>query len=194
MQKDNTWSITLEKFSSGYAPLAFTDSLTEIGSGGHADSMTNVDVLDGKLTQGPALSNLTNGNQAGNVTELINYIYDRAISADLTYGIGPTKLFSISSTAVTANRTISGSTDGQSVQYLKGNLYYFYNKASGGDIGKFDLVSTYTDGWGSATDQALESAIHPVAKKEDVMVFGNGRYAGVYIEETNSLNVQKLDF
>jgi hypothetical protein len=73
-------------------------------------------------------------------------------------------------------------------------LYYFYNKSVGGDIGKLVLANSFTDDWGSSTDAALEKAPHPVAKKEDIMVFGNGRYLGVYIKGTPSLDVQKLDF
>ena len=39
------------------------------------------------LTQGPGLSNLTSGTQAGNVTELISFILDKATSADVGWAI-----------------------------------------------------------------------------------------------------------
>lgn len=48
--------------------------------------------------------------------------------------------------------------------------------------------------WGSQTDKALLNASHPSASKEDILVFGNGQYAGVYIEGLATLNTQKLDF
>jgi hypothetical protein len=51
------------------------------------------------------------------------------------------------------------------------------------------------DQWGSDTDQALEKALHPSAAKEDILLFGNGRYVGSYIGgSVNTLDVQKLDF
>jgi hypothetical protein len=193
-QKDNTWSITLENFSNGLAPLAFTDSLTELGNGGHASLMQNVDILDGDLTQGPGLADLSNGTQAGAVTELIQFIMDKAVAADTTYAVGTSKLFQLSSTAVTNAgiwpHAITSCTEGESIQVLKGNLYYFYNTASAGFIGKYNLVSTFTDNW----QGGLQIAPHPSDKKEDIMVFGNGRYAGVYIEGTASMIVDKLDF
>ena len=198
MAKDNTFSITLKNFSAGYAPLAFSDSLTESGGQGHASVMQNVSVLDGKLTQGPGLSSLTNGTQAGNVTELINFILDRATSDNVGWAIGATKLFKLSSTAVTSGTTISGCTDGESLVSLKGSLYGFYNKASGGDIFKMPLATeTIDNDFGSTVPSgasALQNAIHPSAGKEDILVFGNGQYVGVYTVENNTLEVDKLDF
>jgi len=199
---DNNFSITLDKFHVGLSPLAFQNSLTEYGSGGHASVMQNVDVVNGEyVTQGAGLANLTNGTQDGYVTELIQFIMDKAVSDNLTYAIGTSKLFSLSSSAVISDgafpHTITGCTDGESIQLLKGKLFYFYNKASGGDIGTFNLATTFDDDWGSTVPTgatALENAIHPSDKKEDIIVFGNGRYAGTYINETTTLNTTKLDF
>lgn len=190
-QNDNTWSITLKDFSAGYSPLAFIDDLTEKGSGGHASVMQNVNVLDGKLTQGPGLANLTNGTQAGVVNELIQFIMDKAVANNVSYAIGTSKIFQLSSTSVSLLRTISGCVEGESLTLMKGDVYYFYNTASEGRIGQYNLSSlTFTDSWATG----LQVAPHPSDKKEDVMVFGNGRYVGVYIKETSSLTVDKLDF
>src|SRR3990167_7878884 len=160
--------------------------------------MQNVDVLNGKLTQGPALSDLTNGTQAGNVTELISFILDKATSADVGWAIGSSKLFKISSTAVAAGTAITGCTDGESLVALKGNLYGFYNKASGGDIFKMPLSTEIIDpDWGSTVPSGkaeLEDATHPSASKEDIMVFGNGQFAGNYFVESNTIDTEKLDF
>jgi hypothetical protein len=198
---ENRFTIKLKNFYQGFAPLAHLNSLTEKGNEGNASAMINVDVLGETLTQGPALANLTNGTQAGSVSELINHILDVAVSDDATYGIGATKLFKISSTAVINTggfpHTITDATDGESVAYLKGNLYYFYNKASGGNIGKYDLASTFDDDWGSTTPTgagSLQKAIHPSATKEDIMMFGNGRYVGVYFANENTIDLDKLDF
>ena len=48
--------------------------------------------------------------------------------------------------------------------------------------------------WASVTDQALEKAPHPAGAKEDILVFGNGRYLGVYVQGLATLDTQKLDF
>jgi hypothetical protein len=164
--------------------------------------MTNCDIINGDyLTQGPALANLTNGTQAGVVSELVNFILDRAVTDSVTYGIGATKLFKITPSAVTTDanwpQAITSCTEGESVQLLKGKLYYFFNKSSGGEIGRYDLSSSFDHDWGSTVPTgaaALQHAPHPCDKKEDIMLFGNGRYAGTYIAETNTLDVDKLDF
>jgi len=182
---DNNWSITLKNFSNGFSPLAFTDSLTELGNGGSASAMTNVDVLDSRLQQGSGLSNL-----AGTLNEEISFIMDKAVATNVSYAIGTSKLFTLTATTVASLHDISSCTEGESLSLLKGNLYYFYNTSSEGRIGKYDLVSTFTDSWATG----LQLAPHPSDKKEDIMVFGNGRYAGVYIQETGDLTVDKLDF
>lgn len=200
-EQPGTWSITIDKFYQGFSPLAFENSLTETGGAGHASSMQNVNVLSDVITQGPGLANLTNGTQAGAVTELIQFIMDKAVSNDATYAIGTSKLFKLSSTAVNNSgiwpHAITDCTEGESIQVLKGNLYYFFNKASGGDIGKYNLDATFDDDWGSTVPTgaaALQNAPHPSDKKEDIILFGNGRYAGTYIAASNTLDVDKLDF
>jgi hypothetical protein len=199
---DSTFTITLKDFHVGYAPVAHLNPLTEIGQAGHASAMANVDVLTpGLLTQGPALANLTAGTQAGAITELLTFLMDKAVSSDATYGIGPTKLQKISSTAVTNTgswpHTVTNMAEGESVIDLRGNLYYLFNKASAGDIGKYDLNVTFDDDWGSTVPTgfaALQKAPHPVAAKEDIMAFGNGRYGGIYIDSLTTLYPTKLDF
>lgn len=201
MARDNSWVVELKDFQVGYAPLAQVDSLTEKGNAGSASAMTNVDILDGLLTQGPGLSALTNATQAGALTERLNYILDVPPSNDLTYAIGATKLYSLSSTALTNDgtfpHTITGATDGESVVSLAGSQYYFYNKSSGADIGKYTSPSTFDDDWGSTVPTgaaALQKALHPVAVKEDIMAFGNGQYLGIYTNDNTTLAPTKLDF
>ena len=200
-KKDNSFVLELKNFEVGFSPVAHLDSLTERGNSGSASVMTDTDILDGLLTQGPGLAALTNGIQAGAVTELINFILDIPPSSDLTYAIGPTKLFSLSSTTVTDDgtfpHTITNATDGESVASLGGSQYYFYNKTSGGDIGKYTSPSTFDDDWGSTVPTgaaALQKALHPVAVKEDIMAFGNGRYLGIYTNDNTTLAPTKLDF
>lgn len=201
-QKDNTFKITLKKFEVGASPTAHLDSLTQTGGSGAYSTATNIDVtVPGILTQGPGLSTLSNGTEAGAITELVNYIMDIPTASDVAYCITATKLHKISSTAVTNTgiwpHAITSATSGSSTIEFQGNVYYFFNKASGGDIGKYDQVTTFTDNWGSTIPTgaaALQSAPHPVAKKEDILVFGNGRYLGTYVSGTNTLAPTKLDF
>jgi len=201
---DFDFGIKLEGFSDGLAPLAHIDNKTFLGSKGQASSML-ADVISnpGFIQQSPALANLTNGTQAGVgvVDQLIRFILDKPTDTDTTFAIGTTKLFKLSSTAVTSGgdpswpQTVTDMTEGESVIRLKANLYGFYNKASGGDILQMPLATEVIDpDWGSSNDAALEDALHPVAAKEDIMVFGNGRYVGVYVEGSATLDVQKLDF
>ena len=199
---DYDFGITLENFSDGLSPLAHIDNRTFTGSKGQASSM-RADIISNPnfIQQSPALSNLTNGTQAGVVDQLIRFILDKPTASDTTFAIGTTKLFKLSSTTVVSGGTpswpqaVTDMTEGESVIRLKANLYGFYNKATGGDILQMPLSTEIIDpDWGSTNDVALEDAPHPVAAKEDIMVFGNGRYVGVYVEGSATLDVQKLDF
>jgi hypothetical protein len=199
---DYDFGITLENFSDGLSPLAHIDNRTFTGSKGQASSM-RADIISNPnfIQQSPALANLTNGTQAGVVDQLIRFILDKPTASDTTFAIGTTKLFKLSSTTVISGGTpswpqaVTDMTEGESVIRLKTNLYGFYNKATGGDILQMPLSTEVIDpDWGSTNDVALEDAPHPVAAKEDIMVFGNGRYVGVYVEGSATLDVQKLDF
>lgn len=199
---DIDFEIEFADFNQGNAPLAHLDDKTFIGNRGQSsDAKADVISKPGFITQSPALADLTNGTQAGVVSELIRFILDKPTAVDTTYAIGTTKLFKVSSTAVASGgspswpQTVTSMAEGESVVRLKANLYGFYNTASAGDILKMPLSSETVDNdWGSTTDQALENAPHPSAVKEDIMVFGNGRYLGVYVEGAATLDVQKLDF
>ncbi len=199
---DVDFSVEFEGFNEGYAPLAHVDSKTYVGNKGQASvMMADLVSRPGFLTQSPGLAALTNGTQAGVVDQLIRFILDKPTAADTTYALGTTKLFKLSSTTVASGgspswpQTVTNMTSGESLIRLKANLYGFYNKASGGDILKMPLATeVVTANWGSTTDAALENAPHPCAVKEDIMLFGNGRYVGVYVEGAATLDCNKLDF
>jgi hypothetical protein len=199
---DINFGIDFNGFNEGQSPLSHLDSKTFVGNKGQASEMM-ADIISkpGFLTQSPSLADLTLGNQDGVVSELIRFILDQPTATNTTFAVGTSKLFKLSSTAMASGgspswpQAITDMTEGESVIRLKANLYTFFNKSSGGDIAKMPLSSeVITSNWGSATDQALEKALHPSAVKEDIMVFGNGRYLGVYVEGSNLLDVQKLDF
>lgn len=199
---DINFSIEFSGFNEGNSPLAHLDSKTFIGNRGQA-SQTLCDIISqpGFITQGPALADLTNGTQAGVVDQLIRFILDKPTAADVTYALGTSKMFKLSSTTVVSGgspswpQAITDMTEGESIVRLGANVYAFFNKASGGDIAKMVLSSeAITANWGSATDTALIKAPHPSAVKEDIMLFGNGQYVGAYVEELATLDTQKLDF
>ncbi len=201
---DIDFAITFEDFGDGLSPLAHIDNKTFKGSKGQASEM-KADVISnpGFLQQSPALTNLTNGSQAGVVDQLIRFILDRPTATDTTYAVGTSKLFKLSSTSVISGgspswpQAITNMTEGESVIRLKENLFVFYNKSAGGDIAAMPLSTEVIDpDWGSTVvgSGALEKAPHPSSAKEDIMVFGNGRYLGVYVQGASTLDIHKLDF
>ena len=203
MSKDNTFLVKFLNFNVGASPLAHLDNLSTIGNSGHYSVATNIDIISkpGVLTQGPGLATLTAGTQVDAVTDQINFILEKAVADNQTYGNPDTKLHKITSTAVTNTapfpHTITNATEGSSCIHFQGALYYFYNKSSGADCGMFDLSSTFDDDYMSTVPTgalALQKAPHPVAKKEDIMLFGNGRYVGTFLGDTTTLAPTKLDF
>lgn len=200
-----TFSLTFSGFNAGQAPVAHLDTLTELGGAGSYSAALNIDIITTPplLTQGPALATLTNGDQSGAVGELIEHIIDRPVTSGTTYGIAVTKLHQITATAVANSgswpHAITGASggNGNSAVYFQGALYYFYNKSAGADCGMYDLASSFTDAYFSVVPtgaQALQNAPHPVATKQDIMLFGNGRYCGAFYSTDTELDAQLLDF
>ena len=195
----NTWTIKLDNFSAGAGPAAHLDALSSLGGAGHYSTASNIDILSEpkNITQGPALANLTNGTQAGVVDSLINHILETPTSDDVTFGIGATKLFEISSTTVTDGGTpnwpiaITSAVAGKTVAYLKGVLYYFFTRAADGAIGSYDLATTFNHAWATGL---VKADLMPVATKEDIMLFGHGKYVGTYFASTDTIDATKLDF
>ncbi len=190
MAKDNRFNIKIDKFYQGFSPTHFKNTLSSFGNfSGHANAMTNCDILTPEyLTQGAGVANLTD-----NPSNLIKFIMDRVVASGVSYALSDTKLYQLTSSAISLKKTISGATRGESLAYLKGYLYYFYQD----DFGRFDLSSSYDDDYGSTTPtgaESLQDAIHPVATKEDLMLIGNGRYIATFTSSTTTLVADKLDF
>ena len=201
---DIDFKITFEEFNKGNSPVAHLDTKTFIGDKGQATEM-RADIISkpSYLTQSPGLANLTNGTEAGAVSELIRFILEQPTDANgtITYALGTSKLFKLTANAVSSGgspswpQAVTSMTEGESLVRLNSYLYGFFNKASAGEIMRMDLTTeSITHNWGSATDLALEKAAHPAAVKEDIILFGNGRYVGAFIEGAALLDVQKLDF
>lgn len=188
------WQILITDFLGGFAPKFYAEGYPSYGNKNQAGSMLNMDLTNaGFLQQGPGLTSLTNGTQAGVVTTLIKSILDLAVTTDTTYGIGGAKLYKIGSITVTSSGTWPHTIDkaavtdedGEDVVYFQGNLYYSYNHSgSAGDIGKYDLNVTFDDDWGSTVPSGM-AALQPgphqlIVGGNDKMYFSNGRYVGSY--------------
>ncbi len=205
--QDNKWSIIIRAPFGGFSPAWWSDTYPSFGNRNQLGDMQNLDITNPtSMTQGPALANLTNGTQAAAVTTLIKHILEIAVSADVTYGIGGNKLYQIAAASVanagnfphTIDKAAVTGEDGESVALYGGVLYYLYNHSgSAGDIGKYDLASTFDDDWGSTVPtglSALQNAPHPsVVGHDDVLYFGNGRYVGYYDKLTDTLSVDEFD-
>lgn len=205
MAMDLEFSLTFDNFNEGLAPLAHIDEDSFVGNKGQAGVML-ADVISnpGFLTQSPGLQTLTNGDENGVVNEPIRFILDEPPTENETYALGTTKAFKINPTNVVNGgtplwpKTVAGMMEGESISRLRENLFFFYNTSTGGDIASMPLdTQVINPNWGSITDQALENAPHPSASKEDMVLFGNGQYVGVFIQGSTgpgSLDVRKLDF
>lgn len=197
--KENQWFVEFSKFYVGFSPTWWKNTLSEFGVSGNANAMTSVDILDPTfITQGKGFAALTNGTQAAAITDLVKYILDKAVTANVSYVITNTKLHQISATTVLNSggvfpHTITSASRGESIALLGGYLFYFWQTS----CGRYDLSSTFDDDYLTTVPTgaaALQDAPHPVAVKEDLMIFGNGRYLGVYDQSASTLYPTKLDF
>jgi hypothetical protein len=185
------WNLEITNFLGGYAPGYWLSDYPSFGNKNQAGKMKDVSLINPTvLTQGPGLANLTNGDQDGQVSTLLRGLLDMAVVDDETYGVGGNKLYKVTSTAVTAVRTIDKGTvtdeDGEDVAYYQGKIYYTYNHSgTKGDIGQLTLPSTYDDDWGSTvptTAVELQGGVpHPLlVAGNDFMYVGNKNYVTSY--------------
>jgi len=188
------WSVKIDNFLGGLAPNYQNEDYPSYGNTNQAAKMEAMDLTNpGYMQAGPALTVLTNGDEDGAVTKLIRSILEQPVTSDTTYGIGDNLLHQITSTAVTnagswphtIDKAAVTNEDGEDVVEYGGNLYYSYNHSgSAGDIGKYDLSSTFDDDWGSTVPSgaaALQDAPHQmIVGGNDVMYIANGRYVASY--------------
>jgi hypothetical protein len=190
IQKTQEWEIQINSPFLGLCPAFWTTDYPSYGNKNQAGKLQNIDLSNPSfITQGSGLSSLTNGTQAGAVTTLIKGILDYAQASDVSFCIGGTKLYKISSTAVTNDgtfpRSVTNMTDGQDVAYYGGNIYYSFNKASGGDMGQLTLPSTFDDDWLSTSPTgyfSLQGSVpHPLLSAgNDFLYIGNKNYLSSY--------------
>lgn len=191
----------------GFAPAWYKETYPSYGNKNQAGTMTNCDLTNpGYICQGPGLAALTDGTQAAAVTTLIKGIEDAAVTDGYTYGTGGAKLYQFTNTAVTNagiwphtidKETVTGEL-GEDVCYYQGALYYSYNHSgAAGDIGKYDMTSTFDDDWGSTVPTgkaALSSTPHQIiAGGNDLMYIANGAYVTSYDGDASEFQPQALD-
>lgn len=196
-----SFTIKFKNFYAGLAPLAHLDELTEKGDAGSASAMRNIDILGEFLQQGAGLQTMEGGTQDGILENSpLNHILETPISDDVTFAISDESLHMITESdgGLVSNGTyphaIPNCVRGNTVVKLNGSGYYFHRVDDGGEegrIGKFDFASTFDDTW---TTGLQPTDVMPVATKEDVMLFGHGRYVGVYFALQDSIEIEKLDF
>lgn len=196
------WNINISNPSlGGLAPAYYKETYPSYGNKNQAGSMLNCDLTNpGYITQGPGLVDLTNGTQAGVVTTTILSILGYPTTTNVSYAIGGALLYEINATTVTSGgspswprtidkATVTGET-GFGLCVYKGNLYYSYaHSGNAGDIGKFDLSSTFDDDWGSTvptggaalTGTANKTSFYQmIVGGNDIMYIANNRYIASY--------------
>jgi hypothetical protein len=202
------WQINLENLAhGGLAPLWFRETYPSYGNKNMAGTMQNMDLTNpGFITQGPGLSNLTNGTQAGAVTTLIKSI-KRENEADVAYAVGGNMVYKLTPTTVvddvtwpiTIDKAAVTGESGEDVAYFEGQVLYSYNHSgSAGDVGSVDLsdpdfMSTVPGG-----GAALSSGVSPhqmVVGDDAVLYIADGRYVATYQTRSgNDYIPQALDF
>jgi hypothetical protein len=193
MSSNRNFTITIDRFD-GLAPAYWLNAYTAKGNKGHASSMTNVSIVDPNvLTQGPALADLTNGNQASAVTTLIKGML-RAPVAGLSAaaGVGGNKLYKFTASTVTSDgnfpHTIDKGAvtaeDGEDVAFYKGAVFYSYNHSgASGDVGRWTGASTFDDDYMSTVPSGASTLTGDVPHQmlvggDDQLYVANGRYIG----------------
>jgi hypothetical protein len=198
------WKVDTPNFYGGLVPCYWeSDYPTEaVGNPNQAGKVSNIDLTSPFFVcQGAGLANLTNGTEAGSVTDLVKNIIDYVVASDTTYGISTTKVHKISPTTVINSggfpHAITDATSGQGIAYYHGDIFYSYNKAAAGDVGMYDVSGdVWDDDWGSTIPTgatALQATVpHPViAAGNDFLYIGNGYYITSY--DGTTFTEQDLD-
>ena len=200
------WYIEIDMPFAGLSPAYWANTYASFGNKNMARSMNAIDLSDPTgFSQGPALANLTNGTGAGGaLSGNITHILGVPPQNGFTFGVGGNYLYPLSPTAVTQAGSwpheITGQSgiEAESSVLLEGKLYYVYNYTGAGDIGQYDLASTFVDNWGStgpATGAAaLVNAPHPsIVGNDNNAYIGNGSLVACYDPDSDTLTVDCLD-
>ena len=209
MPKDKDFEIKIggRNGFGGYAPSYYENTYSYYGNPNQLNSAVSIDLIDPNvLTQGPGVTDLTGGSQAGELgSELIVSILRNATSSNVSYACSNDKIFKISATAVsngTFPLTLNAGTANVATHMIEYNgvVYIFWNDTGvDGDIAKLTLPSTLDCDWGSTTPATgaaqLEDAPHyGIVGGDNAMYVTNSQYVAKYKSSTDVLTVQGLDF
>lgn len=214
MPKDKEqWTITLggERGWGGLVPAYMANVYPYIGRKNQAALTTDINITDPNiLTQGLAPTVMTYGNEAQAVTETVTAIMNTAVADGETYAVGGKLLHKIQTggqaVAIAGGfpHTIdgTGAETAHDVLHYKGELLYSYEDAAlggagakGGNIGMYDLSSTFDPDWWTAVlgGDILQNSIHyMILGGDDKVYITNGRYMARLDGTTDT--AQALDF
>ena len=117
------WVIQLGNLGfGGYSPAYWKNAYSSFGNSNQSSVMVSIDLTDPNvLKQGTGLATIT-----GTVDQLMKGILNNVMIADTSVGVGGTKLYDITASAVTAKAcgTITG---GEDAALYAGNLFYSWN-------------------------------------------------------------------
>jgi len=204
-QQDNHWRINFSP-TGGLVPGFWKDANASYGNKEQASDLQDADLMNPSfLTQGPGLSTLTNGTQAGAVTTLVRGMMPISIDGTNIYGGGGAKLHKITSSAVTnagdwphtVDKSAVTGEDIWDVAYYAGAYWYsFSHSGSQGDIGRFDGASTFDDDYMStvptgATSLSGAGPFQLIVAGDNRMYATNGRYIASF--DGTTFTSQALD-
>jgi len=117
------WKLELNNLSQGgYAPSYWKETYPAYGNKNQLASMVSCDLTNPSyITQGKGLSTIT-----GTVDTTMKGILNNVYVADKSAGIGGTKVYEITASAVTS-KTIGTITGGEDIILYDGKLYYSWN-------------------------------------------------------------------
>lgn len=204
------WKLNILPVFKGYADNWFKDKFGTYGYANQSNYMKNVDLTDyNSITQGYGIKTATNGDASAEFYELRPQGDDYLIAVsqeDTTTGkinvlksdLSATDKLEIKSSNTISNYSNTNNYPVSCARYNSTDYLYFYNTATGGDIGLATGIKTapvYDDDWGSTVPtghKALQNAPHPVTQIDGEVVFGNGQYLGVY--NASGLDPERYDF
>ncbi len=213
MPKENQeWTITLGSLNGwgGLCPSWFDNAYPYYGNKNQASIAEDVNLIDPNvLVQAKRATNISNGDEAGALltSATIVGITKSIVATNVAYAIGGARLFSIADTTMSAagsfphTITGTGTVTGSDICHYKSKLYYSFNDSEldggdpAGDIGCFDLDSTFDDTYWSSTLSAtvLENAVHyMIVGGDDVLYITNGQYVAKLDDATATADA--LDF
>ncbi len=190
------FEVSILNFLGGYCKKYWMSTFPVFGNRNQAARMRNIDLRNPNIIKpGPAFTALTAGTQDGNVKQLINKIMPVAEADNVSYALGGTAVFKISSTEVLSELVgtsavilwphtigdVAHSKDGEDIVEYHNYIFYSYDHASGsGDVGRYDIANeTFDDDYMSTVPTTAGTLTYGVPHPllvggDDILYIGNG--------------------